>query len=593
MAVSNLLTGLPRNSPYHFRVVASNALGRAIGADMSFTVPQGPTGPSSSVGGGLPFDIRQPALELNFIICTNGFYPASIQIPFLGEICLFAGNFPPAGWAFCQGQLLNISSNIVFYNVIGTTYGGDGQTNFALPDLRGREAVDAGQGVGLSWVQGEIFGQTQVTLSVEDMTPHTHSLPFPDSATGTNGVFGERENRKPSQAVTYLIEVVGLFPIQGSATITEPFLGQVMLCAGLNTPQDSAPPLVAGQILPINQNQAIYALLGTNYGGNGQTAFALPNLQSRVPMGPGQGPVTTWSLGQQTGAEYPSLTVAQMPAHQHAVPALGIMTGLTGSNQPISLMQPSIALQFLISTNGQIPSTSVENTNAMLGEIQLYAGTNLPVVGWLPCDGRVLPISSAPASFGVISNFYGGDGLTTFALPNLCGRVPVGSTNGQPGAIYGAEQTVLTVANLPPHTHTVPVPDFDRWATSFGLSNAAAGFSADADTDQAANGYEWATGTNPTNAQSLAPLTIHSAGSNVNIGFPRNTNATDVVFTLLRSTNLADPAAWTGIATNLAGVWMSPATVTETGATNPVNVTVSGSPTNAPAANFRLQITWP
>ncbi len=150
-----------------------------------------------------------------------------------------------------------------------------------------------------------------------------------------------------------------------------------------------------------------------------------------------------------------------------------------------------------------------------------------------------MQISDYPDLFSVISNYFGGDGLTTFALPNLSGRVAVGSTSESPGASYGAEETTVTVANLPPHTHSVPVLDFDRWVTSFGLSGAPAAFSADADADGEANGYEWATGTTPINAASLAPLTITSTSSNVSIGFSRNTNATDVIFTLQRSTNLA------------------------------------------------------
>ena len=311
-------------------------------------------------------------------------------------------------------------------------------------------------------------------------------------------------------------------------------------------------------------------------------------------MGTGRGPITAWSLGQKTGVETVTITTApRLPAHQHTVPTLGISTGFTGSGQSQTLMQPSVAVQFIISTNGQIPTTSIEATNEILGEIQLFAGTNLPI-GWLlPCDGRVLQVSDLPALFGVLSNNFGGDGITTFALPNLSGRVAIGSTNGQPGAAYGAEQLVMTEAMLPPHTHTVPVLDFDRWITSFGLGGATAGFGADADTDGADNGYEWATGTNPTNTQSLALLKINSAGSNVMVGFSRNTNATDVIFSLQRSTNPAIAGAWTGIATNLAGVWSPPAIVTETGAGNPVNVSISDPRTNEPAANYRLEILWP
>jgi microcystin-dependent protein len=585
VATGDLVTALPRGVTNHFCVVASNIFGQSAGADMSFAVPQGSTSPSGSTGGGVALDIRQPCLELNFLICTNGYYPSagSIQIPFLGQICLFAGNFAPAGWVMCQGQPFQ---NISLYNVIGTTYGGDG-VSYYLPDFRGCRAVQTAKGtefVGLS------SGVAQEVLTASQLPLHTHSIPLPDYITGTAGSSSAYiYNTQLSLTVNYLIAVSGLYPTQGGATTFEPFVGEVMLDAStVNVP--GVPP--NGQPLPINQNAALYSLLGTNYGGDGTATFNLPNLPSLLVVGTGQGPMTSWSLGQLTGAISTVMTTAQMPAHQHTVAATGSVTGFTGGNQPVNLIQPSMALQYLISTNGQIPSTTVQATNTMLGQVQLYAGTNLPG-GWLPCDGRLLQIANARSLFGVISNWYGGDGLTTFALPNLCGRVPVGTTNGQPGATYGAEQTVLTVANLPPHTHTVPSLDFDRWITLFGLSGNAAGFTADADADQAENGYEWATGSNPTNAQSFDPLTINSSSNNVLIGFPRNTNATDVVFTLLRSTELTQPVVWTAIATNTAGVWTPSSIVTESGSTSPVNVTISDALTNAPAANYRLQITWP
>jgi microcystin-dependent protein len=204
-----------------------------------------------------------------------------------------------------------------------------------------------------------------------------------------------------------------------------------------------------------------------------------------------------------------------------------------------------------------------------------------------------VPVTANPTLFSVISNYYGGDGKTNFALPDLRGRTPVGSSTGQPGASYGAEQIVLTVSNLPSHTHAVPLLDFDRWITSFGLSGAAASFTADADADADENGFEWATGTNPTNAQSFDSLTISSTRSNVLIGFTRNTNATDVIFSLLRSTNLATSGAWTAIATNSAGVWTPSGIVTESGSNSPVNVTISDPLTNAASASYHLQINWP
>src|SRR5690349_11780265 len=83
---------------------------------------------------------------------------------FMGQIVLFAGNFAPRGWALCQGQLLAIAHNSVLFSILGTTYGGDGQTTFALPDLRGRVPVGAGTGPGLpEMLQGEQGGGVSVT----------------------------------------------------------------------------------------------------------------------------------------------------------------------------------------------------------------------------------------------------------------------------------------------------------------------------------------------------------------------------------------------------------------------------------------------
>lgn len=97
--------------------------------------------------------------------------------PFLGEISWFAGNFAPTGWAFCDGQLLSINQNQSLFSLLGTMYGGDGQTTFALPDVRGRVLVHAGQGPGLSnRSQGEKGGSEAETLTAAQMPAHTHQL---------------------------------------------------------------------------------------------------------------------------------------------------------------------------------------------------------------------------------------------------------------------------------------------------------------------------------------------------------------------------------------------------------------------------------
>jgi len=90
--------------------------------------------------------------------------------PYVGEIRMFAGNFAPAGWMFCEGQLLPISEYETLFNLIGTTYGGDGQSTFALPDLRGRLPIHQGNGFTLA----ETGGAEEITLTVSQIPAHTH-----------------------------------------------------------------------------------------------------------------------------------------------------------------------------------------------------------------------------------------------------------------------------------------------------------------------------------------------------------------------------------------------------------------------------------
>ncbi|MGC2236233.1 MAG: tail fiber protein [Pyrinomonadaceae bacterium] len=95
--------------------------------------------------------------------------------PFLGQINIFPYNFAPRGWAFCQGQLLSIAQNTALFSLLGTTFGGNGQTTFALPDMRGRVANSSGQGPGLaSYDLGEVSGTQSVTLTIETMPAHNH-----------------------------------------------------------------------------------------------------------------------------------------------------------------------------------------------------------------------------------------------------------------------------------------------------------------------------------------------------------------------------------------------------------------------------------
>ena len=171
--------------------------------------------------------------------------------------------------------------------------------------------------------------------------------------------------------------------------MSEPFLGMISMFGFPFSPRGWA--FCNGQLLSISQNSALFALLGTTYGGDGITTFALPNLQSRVPLHFGQGAgLSSYALGEQTGVENVTLTQSQMPAHNHLSttpataadgnsidPAAGAVLGagtsiyrvgaatiqmsptatsLTGSNQPISDIQPILAINFCIALEGIFPS---------------------------------------------------------------------------------------------------------------------------------------------------------------------------------------------------------------------------------------------
>src|SRR5919202_381879 len=92
--------------------------------------------------------------------------------PYIGQICMFGGNYPPRGWALCNGQLLAISQNTALFSLLGTYYGGNGQTTFALPNLQGRVPLHEGDGHTL----GEAAGTTSVTVNIQQMPQHMHLL---------------------------------------------------------------------------------------------------------------------------------------------------------------------------------------------------------------------------------------------------------------------------------------------------------------------------------------------------------------------------------------------------------------------------------
>jgi microcystin-dependent protein len=166
--------------------------------------------------------------------------------PYIGEIRIFAGNFAPAGWMLCDGQQLAISEFETLFNLIGTTYGGDGQTTFNLPDLRGRVPMHAGTGVS-TYTLAQSGGVETETLSIQQIPAHSHGFgattatgtqtspngavlansqgpqPYiqedPDNAlaaqaVGSTGASQPHDNLQPLLGVNFIISLFGIFPSQ-------------------------------------------------------------------------------------------------------------------------------------------------------------------------------------------------------------------------------------------------------------------------------------------------------------------------------------------------------------------------------------------
>ena len=151
--------------------------------------------------------------------------------PFLGEIRIFGFNFAPRGWAFCNGQLLSISQNTALFSLLGTTYGGNGQTTFALPNLQSRAPVHFGQGAGLSsYTLGQAAGEESVTLTSNQLAAHSHAVNATNGASDSN----RPANRFPASG--------GAYAAAGDGTTMNPGVGAA---AGGSQPHSNLPPYLA------------------------------------------------------------------------------------------------------------------------------------------------------------------------------------------------------------------------------------------------------------------------------------------------------------------------------------------------------------
>jgi microcystin-dependent protein len=395
----------------------------------------------------------QPSIAVTYAIDQNAF------------VHIFAGNFAPAGLGAADGRLVNIATNIDLFTLVGTTYGGDGVTTFGLPNLSGRVAVGSGTGPGLSTTGlGDINGSESMFLG--------HNQ-FPIGAGGLAQPFN---NLQPELTLNYIISNAGVFPSHPDPTFpsaTPPnFLGEIALFAGNIAPAGWR--FADGSLLTISSNTALFSLLGTTFGGDGRTNFALPDLRGRTPIGTGTGPgLTTRDLGERLGTETTTLNNGNIPA---------VMGGL---GLPYDNMQPSLGINFMMSPTGIFPARDPGPINfetqlaPFVSEIFMFGGNFTPA-GYVPTNGQLIPISSNTALFSLLGTNFGGDGRATFALPDLRGRVLLGAGSGpglstyEVGQTVGVESVFLTASpgpiDPPPPPTAVPEPATFVYVALCGLA---------------------------------------------------------------------------------------------------------------------------
>ena len=476
---------------------------------------------TGSAGSGAPIENRQPTIELNYMICANGIYVGpdttisrdyvGYSEYFMGEVRLFAANFAPRGWLPCDGRQLQIAQNQALFALIGTTYGGNGISTFALPDLRGRVPVGTSDELPLgSWV-----GNAATTLSTNQIPAHTHSIG--SAATGLTGGNQPFDNRQPGLALHHVLMGNDYFES----------VGEVIILANIRVPSGNL--RCDGQLLPIPQNSLLYSKIGAYYGGNGTSNFAVPDLRGRAVVGVGAASAgrSAYGLGATAGSASITLGLAELAPHAHTVGSG--TTGFAGGGQPFDNRQPVVAMNRRIVCEGIFPTASGGGGDPLLASVHTFAG-NMPEdqYSWfLPADGREVPIGMNEALFVLLGVTYGGNGTSVFRLPDLRGRVIAGtpSTNA-PGAVYGVESVTLTAAQLPAHVHAAPSAR-ELWRLQYFGTLENSGDAADTAAplgDGVPNLLKFATGV-PGQTRATMPGALSLNGASLTFTYPRNTLA--------------------------------------------------------------------
>ncbi len=275
-----------------------------VGTDLDYPGMVSGSGASTLNGSQLPatlggssaaIDNVQPSLTITMAIrATDPGYNASADV--IGGILQFAGSFAPAGYIPADGRTVSRLDYPDLFDAIGYTYGGSGDF-FNVPDLTGKTIIGASTETPL----GTTVGQSTVSLARGEM---------PAQAGGTGQTY---DNRQPSVAMHYIISLEGIYPYEGyneQGTV----LGEVVAFAGDVSQIPDGWMLADGRALSIQMNQALFSLLGTQFGGDGVTWFALPDLRDRAVIGSGEDNGQTFTVGQTLGTNDGTVRMSDIPA---------------------------------------------------------------------------------------------------------------------------------------------------------------------------------------------------------------------------------------------------------------------------------------
>jgi microcystin-dependent protein len=288
-----------------------------------------------------------------------------------------------------------------------------------------------------------------------------------------------------------------------------PYIGEIRMYGGVNPPADWH--LCDGSMLSISSNYTLFSVIGTAFGGDGISTFQLPDLRSRFFVSQDN---VSYFLGQTGGAEQVALTYDNLPSHTHGVncsatggsdtpkgntwgPSTVAKTNLyatspdavmsslgitnAGKGKSHDNMVPFVCVNYIISLTGIYPSdeTIAGTPDQTLSEIRLFPFDTVPR-GWIACNGQQLPVQSNAALFSLLSNFYGGDGVHNFRVPNLVAAVPMHVGPDFPlGQTGGEASHLLNITEMPAHNHNAQAsssspstgsPQNANWASNTGFS---------------------------------------------------------------------------------------------------------------------------